>query len=282
MGKEELNTQLWFPDKDNFDKLSENTTHMAIGAHCDDLEIIGLDGIVRHFENKKNNFYGVVVSNSQGKPYHPKYRNLSPEQIQKIREREQIKAAGIGQYTGLAFLNYPSNRIKNKKYKDEITNKIQEIIKIINPKTLYTHNPFDRHPTHVVTCLRVIEALRGLKKSKRPSRVYGVEVWGSLDWLPDDKKVAFDVSAHKQLTEKLLSVYKSQNYKNNRYDEAVLGRMRANSVFSKPHQFSKEKFLIYALDLLPLLKGKTNIGKYLKRYLETFLEDSLSRIDDVK
>jgi hypothetical protein len=58
--------------------------------------------------------------------------------------------------------------------------------------------------------------------------------------------------------------------------------MRANSVFSKPHQFSKEKFLIYALDLLPLLKGKTNIGKYLKRYLETFLEDSLSRIDDVK
>jgi len=265
---------IWLSKAKSIGEIKDGISYLAIGAHSDDLELIGLAGIIKHFKNKRNNFFGVLVSDNRGKPFHPKYKDYSPSRIQKIREDEQIKAAKIGDYSGVAFLRYPSSLIKNPSYKKEIEDKIKEIIELLNPHTIYTHNLYDRHPTHVAVSLRVIGALRKITKTKRPKEVYGVEVWGSLDWLSDKEKIAFDVSGYEELLSKLLEVFKSQIYKSHRYNEAALCRMRSNAIYNETHQFSKSTSLIFALDLMPLIKNrKLSIKKFIKDHLRSVEKD---------
>ena len=230
--------QLWLREAKSLKQLSKKVTHLAIGAHSDDLEVIAFDGIVKHFKDKRSNFFGIVVSDNQGKPIHPKYKSSSLSKVQKIREEEQIKAARLGEYAGLAFLRYPSSEIRNPFYEKKIEGKIIELIELLKPLVIYTHNLADKHPTHLAVALRVIDALKKLPKGKRPKKLYGVEVWGGLDWLSDKDKVVFDVSGYELLASKILGVFKSQMFGPHRYDEASLSRRRANAVYHKTHKFS--------------------------------------------
>ena len=128
-----------------------------------------------------------------------------------------------------------------------------EILRATRPDVVYTHNLADKHDTHVAVALRTIAAIRRLPAAERPSRLYGCEVWRDLDWMPDEEKVAFDLSAHESLQAALIGVFDSQICGGKRYDLATQGRRRAHATYAASHGTDAATSLSYAMDLTPLV-----------------------------
>jgi len=96
-----------------------------------------------------------------------------------------------------------------------------------------------------------------LPRETRPPRVLGVEAWRSLEWLLTEDLVALDASAHNSLKRPLIEVFASQVVGGKRYDEAALGRRRANATFLDAHSTDTFSELCWALDLTPLAHDDT-------------------------
>jgi LmbE family N-acetylglucosaminyl deacetylase len=69
--------QLFVPDGVPVEEALARTTHMAVGAHQDDLEIMGVDGILACFQQEEKWFTGVVVTNGSGSPRDDLYRDYT-------------------------------------------------------------------------------------------------------------------------------------------------------------------------------------------------------------
>jgi len=268
--------QLVVPDRVAEDRALSRTTHLAIGAHADDLEIMAIDGILKTYQKEDQWFCGVVVTDGNGPS------EAESSQIRAIRKAEQEKAAHIGEYGSLVWLDYPS-RIVKKRDDPDLSRDLLRIIKATGPEIVYTHNPVDKHETHVAVALRVIEALRLVPDDLKPSRVYGCEVWRDLDWLPDREKVVFDVSARPDLQRELLNVFASQINDHKRYDLAAIARRNSHAVFFDPRQPDRASALAYALDLTPLLHdAKLSVDRYVRELIGRFsaeVSESIHRME---
>jgi len=194
-----LNAEWFFPDGASEKIALERTTHLAISAHQDDIEIMANDGILKCFGSNEKWFSAVVVTNGAGSARNGLYADYSDEDMQKIRKVEQKKAAYVGDYSALALLDYSSSQVKSADGKD-IVEELKEIIKETKPEVIYTHNLADKHDTHLGVVTKVITAIRTLPNDLRPKELYGCEVWRNLDWVMDNQKVVFDISAHPNLT----------------------------------------------------------------------------------
>ena len=73
------------------------TTHLGIGAHQDDLEIMAVDGILRCYGRDDAWFTGVVVSDGAGSPRAGRFANFTNVQMVTARIEEQKRAADIGE-----------------------------------------------------------------------------------------------------------------------------------------------------------------------------------------
>ena len=100
----------------------------------------------------------------------------------------------------------------------------------------------------------MLEAIRELDPTERPSKLYGCEVWRDLDWLLDEEKVQFDVAGHENLEMALLGVFDSQDVGGKRYDLASLGRRRAHATYAESHETDITESMIFAMDLTPLIE----------------------------
>lgn len=264
---------LFIPDNKPEEKALARTTHLAVAAHQDDIEIMAFHGIIECFQRKDKWFTGVTVTNGSGSPRDGIYKNFTDEEMRAIRIQEQEKAAIIGSYAAQFFLDYPSSAIKDAKNKGP-SDDIEAILKIAKPDIIYTHNPADKHETHVAVALRTIEAARKLPANNRPKRVLGCEVWRDLDWLPDGDKVALDVSAHENLQAALLGVFDSQIAGGKRYDLATMGRRRAHATYHSSHATDVSTGITFAIDLTSLINdpGK-DIAEYIKGYIDRFAKE---------
>lgn len=272
-------TEIFVPDNKPVNEAISRTTHMAVSAHPDDLEIMAYDGILECFGNAKNWFLGVTVTNGRGSPRDGLYANYSDEAMQKIRRKEQKKAAVVGEYGAVAFLDYPSSAIKDRKNKNPTEN-IKQLLMLARPSIVYTHNLADKHDTHIGVGLRTIQALRELPDNLMPKSVYGCEGWRDLDWMVDEDKIAFDVSAHENLAAALLGVFDSQICGGKRYDLATLGRRRANATYHAAHKVDIASSLIYAMDLTPLIKEpRLDITEYVREHINRFAQEVSDRIE---
>ncbi len=271
-------SEIFIPDNTEVEKALSRTTHLGIGAHPDDLEIMSYHGILECFGNSQKWFTGVVVTNGAGSPRTGIYANYTDEDMQKIRRIEQKKAAVVGEYSAVIFLDYTSKEIKTPSIKQPIED-IKQIILATKPQILYTHNPADKHDTHVATMLRTLSALRELPKDVLPQKVYGCEVWRSLDWLNDNDKVVLDVSDHDNIACALVSIFDSQICGGKRYDIATMGRRRANATYYESHGLDVSTAMIYAMDLTPLITNpELDIVEYTLQYVERFKEDIKNRL----
>jgi LmbE family N-acetylglucosaminyl deacetylase len=270
--------QLFVPDGLSPEEALARTTHMAIGAHQDDLEIMAFDGILKCFQQKDMWFTGVVVTNGSGSPRDDVYKDYSDQAMREIRIEEQKKAAIVGEYAAQALLDYPSSAAKDGSNQDPVED-ITLVLKLAQPDEVYTHNLADKHDTHVAVTLRVIEAIRNLAEKERPKRLYGCEVWRDLDWMVDEDKVAFDCSAHENLQAALLGVFDSQVCGGKRYDLATMGRRRANATYYASHGTDTATGLIYAMDLSPLIEDVTlDVEDCVRAYIDRFAQEVRHRI----
>jgi len=269
------------PDGTNQDKAIKRTTHMAIGAHQDDLEIVAYHGIEACFQQENLHFFGVVVTNGSGSARDNIYKNYTDEQMMAVRKEEQIKAAIMGDFSALALLDHPSPEVKSPN-NETIINELSELIKQANPEIIYTHNLADKHDTHVGVAVKVIKAIRQLPKSLRPKKLLGCEVWRNLDWVNDDEKVYLDVSGHPNLAASLVEIFDSQIIGGKRYDSATIGRRLANATFNASHEVDETNALTYAINLTPLIENdQLDISDYILAYIERFKENVREKIKNV-
>ncbi len=228
-------------------------THLAIGAHQDDLEIMAHAGISDCLETPGKAFGGVVVTNGAGSPRTGSYAHLTDEQMQAVRREEQRAAAKLGRYAIQLQLAHPSAAVKTPGHAG-VAADFAAIFHGCLPEVVYLHQPADKHDTHVAVFLRCMEAMRALPAERRPRRVLGCEVWRDLDWMVDTDKVALDAGRHPELAVDLLKAFDSQVTGGKRYDLATVGRRQANATFHTSHATDKMLGITWAMDLTPLVR----------------------------
>ena len=274
--------EIYIPDGKSVEEVLARTTHIGIGAHQDDLEIMAYHGILECFGKADKWFTGVIVTNGSGSPRDDLYTDYTDEDMQKVRRVEQKKAAFVGEYAAQVLLDYTSSAVKDASNRDVVED-IKNVLTTAKPSVIYTHNPADKHDTHVGTMLRTIQAIRELPEDVRPQAVYGCEVWRDLDWMNDEDKVAFDVAAHENLAASLLGIFDSQICGGKRYDMATIGRRRANATYHASHGTDETTSLIFAMDLTPLVNDpKLDVQEYVASYIRRFADDVSARVGKLK
>lgn len=272
-------TDVFIPDSAPMPEALRRTTHLCIGAHQDDQEFMAYHGIAACFQSPDHWFTGVCMTNGGGSSRSGPYANYSDEQMMTVRRLEQRKAARVGEYACEIQLAHPSAHVKDAAN----TNVVDDLFAILDaarPDLVYLHNPADKHDTHIATMLRSLTALRRLPAGQRPSKVYGVEIWRSLDWLGDDAKQVLDVSAHPNLKAALSGVFDSQITGGKRYDAASAGRHAANATFFESHATDTSDALQWAIDLTPLVtNSETDVAAYTAAFIERFKTDVINQIE---
>ncbi|MCK5022806.1 MAG: PIG-L family deacetylase [Candidatus Aenigmarchaeota archaeon] len=282
-------SHLYVPDNVSEDMALDLTTHLGVGAHPDDNEIMAFNGIKSCHHRGDLNYLAVTVTPGAGGPVNGRYKDRPHEEIAKIRLEEQKEASRIGKYSGLVYLNYSSDEVKNAGLSVNVVSDLEEVFNLCKPFIVYTHTLTDRHPTHVAVALRTIESLRRIHKENMPGYLLGCEVWEDLDWLPDEYKKNLGVSDGDHLNEKLLSVFKSQMDGGKPYHIATTGRRKSNAIFhreqsGKSSYTSKDGNIItgitFSIDMTPLIKDiDLNPKDFIDQVIGTFRENKLKMIE---
>ncbi|MCX7712146.1 MAG: PIG-L family deacetylase [Chthoniobacterales bacterium] len=256
-----------------------SVTHLAIGAHPDDVEIVGYVGIRECFRQCNKGFAGVVCTNGAGGIRAGITEGIGDEQMVRIRRDEQRKAAVVGEYRVLIQLGYGSEEIRDRRNLLP-DHDLKAILRVLRPRVLYTHNPADKHPTHVAVFARVLAAVRGLPTELRPKEMYGCEVWRDLDWMPDEEKVIFRLEGEDRLFSALLGVYESQLSGGKRYDVACRGRWAAHATFHDPYSPDASAAVALAMDLMPLIQDDSmSAVEFVLRKIDRFRESVRANLE---
>lgn len=270
--------EFYVPDGKSIEEALTRTTHMGIGAHPDDLEIMAYHGILECYMKKEKRFLGVIISDGAGSPRDNLYSSYTDEEMRRVRRAEQKKAAVLGEYSGIVLLDYPSSVVKDTKDL-AVKEDLKKIIVAAKPSYIYTHNLTDKHDTHVAVAVRAIQALRELPEEVHPQKIYGCEVWRDLDWIVDSDKVVFDVGAHENLAAALTGVFDSQISGGKRYDLATIGRRRANATYFESHSTDITTAMIFAMELTPLIKNpQLDMVEYVTDYINKFTQEVSTRL----
>jgi LmbE family N-acetylglucosaminyl deacetylase len=270
--------QIFVPDGQPVVDALKRITHLGIGAHQDDLEFMAFHGILECFANDQKWFGGVTCTNGAGSARTGAYAKYSDAQMMAVRRTEQNNAAIVGQYGAMIQLDYPSSGVKSAT-DPALKNDLKEILAAANPEVVYTHNPADKHDTHIGVVVAALQAMRELPRAARPKRVIGCEVWRNLDWLNDADKVLMNVSGHDHLAAALNGVFDSQIAGGKRYDLATLGRRAANATFFESHATDAANQLIFGMDLTPAVADETkDIAEFVLAQIEKFSADVKSKL----
>ena len=270
--------EIFVPDGRPKDDALVRTTHLAVGAHPDDVEMMAYHGILACFERDDRSFCGVVMTDGAACPRSGLYADYSDEQMRSVRRGEQKKAATVGGYGAQVMLDYPSSAVKDPANAGPVED-LARVLTVAAPEFVYTHSPTDGHDTHVATALRVIEAVRRLPAHARPRRVYGCELWRALDWLVDEDKVAFDVTSRESLQSSLIGVFDSQVSGGKRYDLAALGRGRANATYYASHEVDDAERMSLAMDLTSVAHdADSDVDGYVQGLIARFAGDVAKRL----
>ncbi len=266
------------PDGLDPDAALKRTTHLCVSAHQDDIEIMAYHGIAECFGRPDKWFTGVVVTNGAGSPRSGIYGQYTDEEMQKVRLKEQRKAAYVGEYACQIQLGYSSAAVKDPQ-NATVCADMTAIFRAAKPRVIYLHNLADKHDTHVGVALRAIRALRGLRGEYHPEKVYGCEVWRDLDWLADESKQALPVSAHNNIANSLVGLFDSQVTGGKRYDLATQGRRLAHATYYASHATDVETALSFAMDLTPLVEDPARpVAGYVLGFIDQLRTDVEQRL----
>jgi hypothetical protein len=175
-------------------------------------------------------------------------------------------------------LGYPSRAVKEPGAAGLVAD-LRRILAWNRLECVYTHNPADKHDTHIGVVVALLDAVKGLPREARPRKIYGCEVWRDLDWLADAEKVVMDLSGRPNLAAALNGCFDSQISGGKRYDLGVLGRRSANATFFQSHASDAATQLAFAMDLTPFVEEDApDLLEYVGGALDRFKEDVLGRL----
>ena len=264
---------IFIPDARPVPDALARVTHLAVGAHQDDLEFMAFHGILQCFHSPDQWFAGVTCTNGAGSSRTGNYAPFTDEEMMAVRRDEQKQAAIVGRYSAILQLDYPS-RIAKDPTDTRLRQDLHTILQATHPSVVYTHNPADKHDTHIAVLIPLLQAIRDLPAAQRPQAIHGCEVWRNLDWLNDDEKIIHDLSGHDNLAAALNGIFDSQIAGGKRYDLAVMGRRLANATFYSSHNTDTSNALAYAMDLTPLAQNDTlDIIDYVTSAIDRFRAD---------
>ena len=270
--------EIFVPAGRPIDEALARVTHLGIGAHSDDLEFMAFHGILACFQSDTEWFGGVTCTNGGGSARTGPYADFTDEKMMAVRRAEQRQAAIVGRYAAMVQLDYPSGIAKDAA-DPRLREDLRAILAATQPRVVYTHNPADKHDTHIAVVVPVIQAIRDLPRDQRPQAVHGCEVWRDLDWLGDAEKVVHDVSGNDSLAAALNGIFDSQIAGGKRYDLAVLGRRRANATFFQSHGVDRSDALAFAMDLTPLARDDSlDIVEYVTGAIDRFRSDVAAKL----
>jgi LmbE family N-acetylglucosaminyl deacetylase len=264
------------PDGAAVSEALSRTTHLGVGAHADDLEIMAIHGILACHLASERSFTGAVVTDGVGAPRPD--GAFDAAELRAVRRAEQQRAAELGRYGAVAFLDHPSTAVKDPA-DERVTNDLVALLRASRPEVVYTHALADSHDTHVAVALRLIDACQRLDPEERPARVLGCEVWRDLDWLDASDKVELPLDGNAELQAALIGVFTSQLRAGKRYDLAALGRRRAHAVFSDARGADRHEGVVWAMDLTPLAHGDAEPVQHMRALLQRFSSDVMARIE---
>jgi LmbE family N-acetylglucosaminyl deacetylase len=269
---------IFVPDGRPVAEALSRVTHLGVGAHQDDLEFMAFHGILRCFHSATDWFGGVTCTNGSGSARTGAYAKFTDEQMMAVRRDEQRQAAIVGRYSMMLQLDYPST-VARDPADTRLRDDLRAILVATQPRVVYTHNPADKHDTHIAVAVPLIQAIRGLPKDRRPEVVHGCEVWRDLDWLGDREKIVHDVSGNDNLAAALNGIFDSQIAGGKRYDLAVTGRRRANATFFESHGVDSSDALAFAMDLTPLVRDESlDIADYVTGFIDRFRADVAAKL----
>jgi len=273
-----MSARVLVPDGRPGDEALARTSHMGIVAHPDDLEILAYPAILECLGRDDRWFTGVVATDGRGSARTGPYAGVTDEAMALIRVREQEKAAAVGEYSAVVMLDHTSKDVQGTGH-PTLIGELIDLLRKARPQIVYTHSPADRHATHVAVALAAVAACRALPAAQRPARLLGGEVWGDLEWLTGEDKVAIDVSGHDSLAAALIGVFESQIAGGKRYDLAVPARRLAHATYHDSHSVDASTALCLAMDLTPLLKDAgQSVAAFVQERIDRFAADVRARI----
>ncbi len=269
---------IFIPDEIECADALARTTHLGVGAHQDDLEFMAMHGILECFGQMDKWFCGVITTNGAGSSRSGIYAAYSDEEMRGVRREEQRKAALVGQYGAMLQLDYPSAAVKTND-PEAVVEDICNVLMQCRPGVIYTHNPADKHATHVGVCRAVVQAVRRMPPEARPARLLGCEIWRDLDWLPDNLKVVLDISERANIASALSGIFDSQITGGKRYDEAVAGRRKAHATFFESHNVDQAQMLSFAMDMTALIRDDSlSLSEFTGSMIDAFKTEVLAQI----
>ena len=251
--------EVLIPDGASWEAACGRITHVVVAAHADDVEIMAWHALL-HAER-----LAAVIATDGGD--------------RATRLLEQKRAASLGHYAALIWLDHASQDVRQPAYR-ALASDLNAILSAVQARWVYTHNLADLHDTHVAVALHTVRALRANPSSVE--RVLGCEVWRALDWLQPQDKVTLDVGRLEERVMPLLGAFDSQ-LAGKRYDLATVGRKRANATFLDPHAADPSTAVEYAMDLTPLVRDPTlDIARWTLQFVERLARDIEARLSPWK
>jgi LmbE family N-acetylglucosaminyl deacetylase len=259
------------PDGTSWEAASARVTHLVVAAHADDVELMAWHAVLH-----APGLAAVIVTDGRGSPRTGAYAHLSDDEMRNTRLLEQKRAASQGNYAVMIWLDHASADVK-RAANAALASDLSAILSAVRPRLVYTHNPADKHDTHVAVALHTVQALRASRSSVE--RVLGCEVWRALDWLQAEDKVTLDVSRAEDRLMPLIGAFDSQIAGGKRYDLAAAGRKRANATFLDSKAIDRATAVEYAMDLTPLVRDPTlDITRWIMQMVERFAKDVETRL----
>jgi LmbE family N-acetylglucosaminyl deacetylase len=270
--------EMYIPDGTDPQTALSRTTHLCIAAHPDDVEVMAVSPVLECFGSHDRWFTAVIATDGAASPRSGPYLGHSNEQMRLVRKLEQKKAAHLGEYSAVVFLNHTSADLKSPLCASPRAD-LASLFQACRPQVAFTHNPADKHDTHVAVVLRTIAAIRELPRDARPAKLVGCEVWRDLDWLADSAKVPLPVHGHDNIAAALMGAFDSQIAGGKRYDLAVQGRRRANASFYQSHHVDTYEALNFGIDLTPMLEcDNLEVRIFIQEHIRRFEADVMARL----
>ena len=253
-------------------KSALKSENIGVFAHPDDAEISsGLPML-----GAKNGWLTVIVTDGAMSVSHADLGEHSVKELVDIRWKEQCDAAVISK-TPAIHLSYPSaavNGVMGLAKQAEVVSVLASWVNTMpNIKSIYTHNPIDKHPTHLGILNVLAGALYSERFNPKIEEIYGMKVWGGVDALPEKQFKLFSTTDQEIIDkiEAMVKCYKSQNRILDRLlARGTVGGMIEKSVYAtNPYDNKSPLGSLLGIDITELIKHRMTVEEMVEHIWET-------------